>query len=99
MLTQMCLRTSKNSKQVNMLLYGHRNRKFFLGTGKAGGGGGGGGGGGSELLVRAIRPGKISEAVDHRQKNNYVKAVGTSPARSNLCTPLIAVSTDVWSRV
>ena len=42
MLTQMCLRTSKNSKQVNMLLYGHRNRKFFLGTGKAGGGGGGG---------------------------------------------------------
>ena len=37
---------------------------------------------------------KTEEAVDHRQ-NNYVKAVGTSPVRSNLGTPLIAVSTAV----
>ena len=26
---------------------------------------------------------KTEEYVDHRQNNNYVKAVGTSPVRSN----------------
>ena len=36
------------------------------------------------------------EAVDHRP-NNYVKAVGSSLVRSNLCTSLIAVSTAVQS--
>ena len=40
-------------------------------------------------------PQKTEEAMDHRQNNNCVKAVGTSPVRSNLCTPLIAVSTAV----
>ena len=47
---------------------------------------------------RAPTP-KTEEAVDHRQNNNYVKAVGTSPLRSNWCTRLIAVSTAVQSRV
>ena len=28
-------------------------------------------------------PQKTEEAADHRQNNNYVKAVGTSPLRSN----------------
>ena len=42
---------------------------------------------------------KTEEAVDHRQNNNYVKAVGTSPVRSSLCTPLTAVSTAARSRV
>ena len=42
-------------------------------------------------------PQKTEEAVDHRQ-NNCVKAVGTSPVRSNLCAPLIAVLTAVRSR-
>ena len=40
---------------------------------------------------------KTEEAVDHRQNNNYVKAVGTSPLRSNWSTRLIAVSTAVQS--
>ena len=35
--------------------------------------------------------------VDHRQNNSYVKVAGTSPLRSDLCTPLIAVSTAVRS--
>ena len=41
-------------------------------------------------------PQKTEEAVDHRQ-NNYVKAVGTSPVRSNKCVLLTAVSTAVRS--
>ena len=44
---------------------------------------GGGGGRKSEWLDRALRPGETAEAMDHRQNNNYVKAVGTSPLRSN----------------
>ena len=44
-------------------------------------------------------PQKTEEAVDHRQNNNYVKAVGTLPVRSSLCAPLIAISNAVWSRV
>ena len=44
-------------------------------------------------------PQKSEEAVDHRQNNSYIKAVGTSPVRSNLCAPLVAVSTAVRSRV
>ena len=36
-------------------------------------------------------PQKTEEAVDHHQNNSYVKAVGTSPVQSNLCTPLTAV--------
>ena len=43
-------------------------------------------------------PQKTEEAVNHRQ-NNYVKAVGTSSVGSNLCAPLIAVSTAVRNRV
>ena len=35
--------------------------------------------------------------MDHRQNNSYVKVAGTSPLRSDLCTPLIAVSTAVRS--
>ena len=43
---------------------------------------------------------KTEEAVDLRQNNNHViKAVGTSPSRSSQCTPLIAVSNVVRSRV
>ena len=37
--------------------------------------------------------------MDHRQNNIYVKAVGTSPVWSNLCTQLTDVSTAVRSRV
>ena len=37
----------------------------------------------SEWLDRALRPGKTKQAVDHRQNNSYVKAVGTSPLHSN----------------
>ena len=50
------------------------------------GGGGGGGGRKNEWLDLPLRPGKTEEAVDHRQNNNYVKAVGTSPFGSNQCT-------------
>ena len=39
---------------------------------------------------------KTEEEVDHRQ-NNYVKAMWISPERSNLGTPLIAVSAAVRS--
>ena len=42
-------------------------------------------------------PQKTEEAVDHRQNNCYVKAVGTSPLQSRLCTPLVAVAAVVWS--
>ena len=34
-----------------------------------------------------------------RTTDNYVKAVGTSPMQSNLCTPLIAVSSGLRSKV
>ena len=46
-------------------------------------------GGGMKVSDSSARsdPQKIEEAVDHRQ-NNYVKEVGTSPVRSNLCSPL-----------
>jgi len=37
------------------------------------------------------------EAVDYGQNNSYVKAVGTSPLRSNKYTQLIAVSTALRS--
>ena len=40
-------------------------------------------------------PQKTEEAVDHCQNNSYVKAVGASPVRSNLCTQLTSVSTAV----
>ena len=43
-------------------------------------------------------PGKTKETASHRQ-NNRVKELGTLPVPSNLCTPLIAVSTAVRSRV
>ena len=56
--------------------------------------GAGGGGGGVGAATR-----KDEKAVGHRQNNNYVKAVGNSPVRSSLCTPLIVVSTAVRSRV
>ena len=39
---------------------------------------GGGGGGRPHAPTR-----ETEEAVDHRQNNNYVKAVGTLPLRSN----------------
>ena len=65
-----------------MLLYVHRSEMAYRGRGNGGGGvreaGAGGWGVGvrkSERLVRAFRPGKTEEAVDHRQ-NNYVKTVG-----------------------
>ena len=45
--------------------------------------GGGGGERKSEWLDRTLRPGQTEEAVDHRQNNNYVKAVGTSALHSN----------------
>ena len=61
----------------------HRSEVAYWGRGKRGGGGE------SEWVVRVFDPQKTEEAVDHRQ-NNYVKAVGTSPVRSNLCAPLIA---------
>ena len=78
-----------------MLLYVHRNEMTYqLGTGK----GGGGRAGESSSSARSD-PQKSEEAVDHRQNNSYIKAVGTSPVRSNLCAPLVAVSTAVRSRV
>ena len=46
--------------------------------GRRGAGGWGGGGG-----DRTLRPGKTEEAVDQRHNKNNVKAVGTSPLRSN----------------
>ena len=61
---------------------------------RGGGGGVGGGSGVYESLVRALRSVKTKETASHRQNNN-VKAVGTPPVRSNLCTPLTAVSTAV----
>ena len=42
----------------------------------------GGGGRVSDSSARSD-PQKIEQAVDHRQNNNYVKAVETSPLRSN----------------
>ena len=49
-------------------------------------------------LVRALRPAKAEETVSHRPNKN-VKEVGTPPVPSNLCTSLIAVSSDVRSKV
>ena len=66
-----------------------QKRSGILGTGKRGEGGGelgGGGRGGVSGSSVHSDPQKTEEAVDHRQNNNYVKAV-----RSNLCAPLIAV--------
>ena len=43
-------------------------------------------GGGGEIVNGSSAqsdPQKTEEAVDHRQNNNYVKAVETSPLRSN----------------
>ena len=51
--------------------------------------GGGGGAGGRQSVSGSTAQSdlqKTEEAVDHRQNNNYVKAMGTSPLRSNLCT-------------
>ena len=42
-----------------------------------------GGGRKGEWLDRALRSRKTEKAVDNRQNNNYVKAAGTSPLRSN----------------
>ena len=50
-----------------------------------------------EIEAAQSDPLKTEEAVDHRRNNNNAKAVVTSPVRSNLCTPLIAVSTAVRS--
>ena len=48
---------------------------------------GGGGGGGERDTVSGssvqFDPQKTEAAVDHRQNNYYVKAVGTSPLRIN----------------
>ena len=49
-------------------------------------------------LIQAFRPAKTEETVIHRQ-NNKLKEVGTPPVRSNLCTPLTAVSTAMRSKV
>ena len=46
-------------------------------------------------LVPAVRPVKTEETASHRQ-NNSVKEVGNPSVRSNLCTPLIVVSTCVY---
>ena len=73
-----------------------RKRDGLLGTGKGGGGGGGERVSGSSAQSD---PQKTEEAVDHRQNNSYVKAVGSSSVRSNYCTPLFAVSTALRSRV
>ena len=78
-----------------MLLYVHRSEMAYKGRGKGGGGEGKRVSGSSACSDLQ----KTEEAVDRRQNNNYVKAAGTSPVRSNLCTPLIAVSTAVRSRV
>ena len=46
----------------------------------------GGGGGGSEGVSGSSAqsdPQKTEEAVDHRQNDSYVRAVGTSAVRSN----------------
>ena len=45
-------------------------------------------------MYSSSQPVKTKETVSHRQ-NNTVKEVGTPPVPSNLCTPLIAVSTAV----
>ena len=74
-----------------MLLYVHRNHNAYYGRGR-------GGGGRVNDSSASCDPQKNEEDVDHRQ-NNYVKAVRTSPERSNLCTSLIAVSTAVRSIV
>ena len=58
-----------------------------------------GGRGKSEWLIHTLQRTKTEEAVDHCQNNIYIKAVGTSPVWSNLCTLLTAVSTAVQSRV
>ena len=47
-------------------------------------------------LVQAVRPVKTEETASHRQ-NNSVKEVGTPSVRSNLCTPLIVVSTCAYT--
>ena len=52
-----------------------------------------------EWFVHTLQRTKTEEAVDHRQNNNYVKAVGTSPVWSNLSTLLTAISTAVRIRV
>ena len=49
-------------------------------------------------LLPALRPAKTEETVSHDQNNND-KEVGPLPVRSNLCTPLIAVSTAVREKV
>ena len=56
---------------------------------KRGNGGGWVGGGGVSGSSTRSYPQNTEEAVDHQQNNNYVKAVGTSPVGSNLCTPLL----------
>ena len=44
----------------------------------------GGGGGEERVMARPRAPTrKAEEAVDHRQNNHNVKAMGTSPLRSN----------------
>ena len=45
-------------------------------------------------MYSSSQPVKTKETVSHRQ-NNTIKEVGTPPVPSNLCTPLIAVSTAV----
>ena len=49
-------------------------------------------------LLPALRPIKTEETVSHDQSNND-KEVRPIPVRSNLCTPLIAVSTAVREKV
>ena len=72
--------------------------RWIIRDGERGGGEMGAGRGGEGRVSGSSAhsdPQKTKEAVDCRQNSKYVKAVGTSPVRSNLCAPLIAVSTAV----
>ena len=51
-----------------------------------------------EKGASGTRPVKTEETVSHRRNYNVME-VGTPPMRSNLCTPLTAVSTAVRSEV
>ena len=60
---------------------------------------GGWGGGGVQVPVHGLSVLSIPQKPMSHQPKQHIKELGTTPVGSNLCAPLLALSTATWNRV